>query len=883
MDSPPAPPPPTTRPRSNTFSGGSGPPRAARQPPAPTIATMRQHLRSVGHGDLIDPLAAVLLQSPRGPRRSSSEANIRAGPSYGALAKRPGHKQALSAYLRLEFLRSGRAEVSPPPMLAHDDVEARSPPRRARAAPSFDYPQFRTDVMATCVAFVVTCVIYASTAQAIFGKLDPRLVFVGVDGALLGTALTGIVFALRSQVPWCIASTDVGFAPLLAQLADQCWKAIAPTKKHTFEVWSFEEDGALSYAAVPADTRRDFVATWVAASSLIFLLCGGVLWALGAFKLTRVVNFMPYPVISGMLASIGVSLCKSGARVAAAPGFRVSHQLGALWLSCALVLALFMRLARRSGRVPTWLPPVAVVLVSSVAMYLGILIYDVDASEAAEAGGLFDWDPAMLATARGWAPLLDIDALGGPIQVENVDDDAEVGAAVTEAPFCVLLMRRASLKHLSHRFIQGLAAFATHVQWQVVFQCRGVILAAVTLGAIKIGLKTGAFPALFPNEAICADAEVAMVGCSNVCLGLLGVQGVAYSFSSLKLAEQVGASRRGVGLCLPILCLLCWALGYAFLRHVPRFACGALLLDLGWDYVDTYLVGQISRGVVWTDVDVLAVFAVVATAIAASLLEAVAVGVVLCLAGTASRLARESVVAATLSGVDARSAVERSSRAQRRLDALGDAIRVLSGRLLAAEPSHAEARRLLSALRERSKRERAMFGGVFDRAAASGGAADDEKGLYSEAALRAQEEARRAELDRLMKVENLAKLPPDQWAQHVGGLGDAKREQLLEETRELSRDMPDGAWQKHVANMGPEAVEQARAARRLIDAQREAKEARQALLGDDAEGEGEDEESDFFFDRWIDSLGAKGLLGVLAAVGLGAALVPMVVAAMAAA
>ena len=79
----------------------------------------------------------------------------------------------------------------------------------------------------------------------------------------------------------------------------------------------------------------------------------------------------------------------------------------------------------------------------------------------------------------------------------------------------------------------------------------------------------------------------------------------------------------------------------------------------------------------WTDVDVLAVFAVVAAAIAASLLEAVAVGVVLCLAGTASRLARESVVAATLSGVDARSAVERSSRAQRRLDALGGAIYVL--------------------------------------------------------------------------------------------------------------------------------------------------------------------------------------------------------------
>ena len=67
-----------------------------------------------------------------------------------------------------------------------------------------------------------------STAQSIFGKLDPHLVFVGVDGALLGTAATGLWYAQLSRVPWCVAAVDVGFAPLLAQLADQCWKAIAP-------------------------------------------------------------------------------------------------------------------------------------------------------------------------------------------------------------------------------------------------------------------------------------------------------------------------------------------------------------------------------------------------------------------------------------------------------------------------------------------------------------------------------------------------------------------------------------------------------------------------------------------------------------------------------
>ena len=69
---------------------------------------------------------------------------------------------------------------------------------------------------------------------------------------------------------------------------------------------------------------------------------------------------------------------------------------------------------------------------------------------------------------------------------------------------------------------------------------------------------------------------------------------------------------------------------------------------------------------------------------------------------------------------------------------LSSAMGVLSARLLEVEPTHKEARTLLTTLRKRRGAEKAMFGDVFAKAAGGGGETD---GLYSEAALR--EEARK--------------------------------------------------------------------------------------------------------------------------------------------
>ena len=85
-----------------------------------------------------------------------------------------------------------------------------------------------------------------------------------------------------------------------------------------------------------------------------------------------------------------------------------------------------------------------------------------------------------------------------------------------------------------------------------------------------------------------------------------------------------------------------------------------------------------------------------------------------------------------------------------------------------------------------------MFGGLFDRAQGDGG---ETSGLYSDAALREEARARKEERDKLLKIENVAKLPTEMWAETMkeAALNDTKMAQLADENRELSQDMDDGA------------------------------------------------------------------------------------------
>ena len=213
----------------------------------------------------------------------------------------------------------------------------------------------------------------------------------------------------------------------------------------------------------------------------------------------------------------------------------------------------------------------------------------------------------------------------------------------------------------------------------MVFECRFVVVAAVAIGSIKIAMKTGSFPTLFPLARIDADEEMRRLGLANVLAACAGATGQAFSFSALKLAQQLGASSFGAGMWTPVAFLTAWLAGFGALQHVPRFVYGALLLDLGCDYVETYLWAPLAfrRRDVHAD-EAVAILAIVLTAALTSLLEAVGVGLVLCLVVTTRRLAAISVVVATHDARDARSTAERAPRQRRALDAQGAAIQLLT-------------------------------------------------------------------------------------------------------------------------------------------------------------------------------------------------------------
>ena len=188
-------------------------------------------------------------------------------------------------------------------------------------------------------------------------------------------------------------------------------------------------------------------------------------------------------------------------------------------------------------------------------------------------------------------------------------------------------------------------------------------------------------------------------------------------------------------------------------------------------------------------------------------------------------------------------ALYRLARAHEGAGELGAALRY-AGKLIALDPTNLSSSRLAAELRSRAQKERRMYGGLFERAREEGGDGDgdgdgDEGGdgdsarggpLYSDADLAAEERRRREEKARSLRLSNLAKLPPEMWAEQVRGLSGEEVDKLAGEEREIASQMPDASWVKQAAKMDAETM---RAARAVAEATRQ----RAAAGGADADAE----------------------------------------------
>lgn len=122
---------------------------------------------------------------------------------------------------------------------------------------------------------------------------------------------------------------------------------------------------------------------------------------------------------------------------------------------------------------------------------------------------------------------------------------------------------------------------------------------------------------------------------------------------------------------------------------------------------------------------------------------------------------------------------------------LGQAISTLN-KLLKIDPNNRPARQLLEGLKQRKKREAAAYGGMFDRAGDQ-----DRRRMYPQKEMRAKEEARKDAEGRL-RLEDIAKLDPNNWAEHIGKLNAKGKSKAAFDGKECAKSMPNFSWMKHV-------------------------------------------------------------------------------------
>ena len=148
---------------------------------------------------------------------------------------------------------------------------------------------------------------FASTTSADVSFLRPR----GADLVRIATLgfVAGAPFVFFQKLPYAMPlGPDLGVAPLLGLVAEAIGRAYPVGTK------------------LPSDDDDAFAAV-ILAWAFAALLIGVALTSLSRLRLLRFVDYIPFPVICGLLASIGVELVVAAIGLAAPSGGWKAHPL----------------------------------------------------------------------------------------------------------------------------------------------------------------------------------------------------------------------------------------------------------------------------------------------------------------------------------------------------------------------------------------------------------------------------------------------------------------------------------------------------------------------------------------------------------------------------
>jgi len=452
-------------------------------------------------------------------------------------------------------------------------------------------------------------------------------IFDGLDNALWCYAFATVIFAgaLAPFLPLLVVILLCGWALLGVY--------VALTSEKSLHIVSLDEQAVVILASIAGllvlhmgerATTPSGLSTMLVIMSLSSVAVAAFFWIIGHFRLTRLLELMPYPVICGFMAGIGWLLLEAGVGVAidapieefqdaiATPG-TASRLLTFVAGAIGLLLAV-TRLKR------AWALPVA-------SLALVVLFYAV--------AGVKGMGMQEL-VAGGWLFDIPIDA-GGALGLLK-----ELSPSLVDTEFVILMLPQ----------ILTIAFLALLTQ-------------SMSLSAL---MASG-------SQDLDTSSEIEDMGAGNVLCALIAAPPGSTDVIASTLYEDFGASSRWMPLVSSGVCVVMAIFGSAIIPWMPKLLVGSTVFLFAYQLFYEWLYENV-RG--FQPIDFAIVLIILGTVIFVGFMPGILVGILLALLLFVLRYSMISAVQGQQSLATYRSSVERSKSSNEILDAHGEECLVYS-------------------------------------------------------------------------------------------------------------------------------------------------------------------------------------------------------------
>jgi SulP family sulfate permease len=445
-------------------------------------------------------------------------------------------------------------------------------------------------------------------------------IFDGLDNALWCYAFATVIFA----------GALARFLPLLVVILLCGWALlgifVAITSEKRLHVVSLDEQAVVILASISGllvlhmgerATTSDGLATMLAIMSLSSLAVAGFFWVVGHFRLTRLLELMPYPVICGFMAGIGWLLLEAGVGVVIdAPisefreAMRNPETVSKLLIFIAAAMSLLAAITRLRR---AWALPVASLLLV-VVFYVVVMVKGLSMQELVAGGWLFD------------------------IPVDT-------GGALT--------------------LLQGLSF--SQVDTGFVISMLPQILTIAFLALLTQSMSLSALMAA-GNQDLDTSSEIEDMGAGNLLCAAIASPPGSTDVVASTLYEEFGASSRWMPLITSGVCVVMAVFGSAIIPWMPKLLVGATVFLFAYQLFLEWLHENV-RG--FQPIDYAIVLIILGTVIFVGFMPGILTGILLALLLFVLRYSMISAIQGQHSLATYRSSVERSQSSNEILDAHG--------------------------------------------------------------------------------------------------------------------------------------------------------------------------------------------------------------------